>query len=144
MLELTSHKEREIAAPADEVWSLIADFGAIGDWWPPGLITRVENVGEGIGMVRHIHTVIGIVLREKLESLDHEDRSLELSIVGDLPSGMTDYHARGKVHELSPDRCRIEWTGTYKVPGPEAEEGARSFIEGAYTMMLQGLADASE
>lgn len=144
MLELRSHKEREIDAPADRVWSLIADFGAIGDWWPPGLITKVENVGEGVGMVRHIHTVIGIVLQEKLESIDDEERCLELTIVGDLPAGMSDYQARGKLHDLGPDRCRVEWTGTYKVPGPEAEKAARGFIEGAYEAMFQGLADASE
>ena len=95
-------------------------------------------------MVRHIHTVIGIVLQEKLESIDNEQRCLELTIVGDLPAGMSDYQASGKLHALGPDRCRIEWTGTYKVPGPEAEQAARGFIEGAYEAMFQGLADASE
>ena len=92
-------------------------------------------------MVRSIHTIVWIVLHEKLESLDPATRTLTLSIVGDLPAGMQGYHASGRVSEVGADACTLHWEGRYQVPDAEAETGARQFIEGAYASMFQGLRD---
>jgi hypothetical protein len=139
MIEVESRLAEELPVAADRIWALVADFGGLADWWPPGLLDRVEVEGDGVGMVRHIHTVVGIVLSEQLDALDHRARRLELSITGDLPAGMSDYHAVGQVHEVSPSSCRIEWAGRYRVPAAEVETGARAFIEGAYATMFRGL-----
>lgn len=141
MIELTSRREEEFPVPARRLWDLVADFGNIDTWWPAGMLEKVEVRGDGVGMVRSIHTVVGIVLDEKLLSIDHEARELTLSIVGDLPAGIADYRATGRVTELGPDRCRLRWEGRYEVPGPDAEAGARGFIEGAYGSMFRGLRD---
>lgn len=141
MIDLTSRREEEFPVPAQKLWEAVADFGAIGEWWPEGMLEKVEIAGEGVGMVRSIHTLVGIVLEEKLESIDHDARILGLSIVGDLPAGMQDYHATGRVCEDGDDSCILIWEGRYKIPGADAEPGARGFIEGAYGTMFSGLRD---
>ena len=97
MIKLASHKFANISAPADDVWEVIADFGAIERWWPAGLLSNVEIEGAGIGMVRALHTTIGIVLRERLDALYPDEHRIELSISGDLPVGITDYTAAGAI-----------------------------------------------
>ena len=72
VIDVESRLEEEMPFPADRLWGLVADFGALGDWWPPGLVDHVDVDGEGVGMVRHIHTVVGIVLSERLDALDHD------------------------------------------------------------------------
>lgn len=139
MIELTSRREEEFPVPAQKLWETIADFGDIAAWWPEGMLEKVEIVGEGVGMVRSIHTIVGIVLEEKLESIDHDAMVLELSIVGDLPVGMQDYHATGRVRQGEGNSCVLIWEGRYKVPSADAEAGARGFIEGAYGAMFIGL-----
>lgn len=139
MVELTSRKEEEFPVPAQTLWDLVADFGGVEEWWPAGMLNKVEIEGDGVGMVRSIHTIIGIVLHEKLESIDHDARALTLSIVGDLPAGMQDYNASGSVSESGDGACTLRWEGRYQVPDAGAEEGARQFIEGAYAAMFMGL-----
>ena len=141
MIDVVSHKTTDISAPADAVWEVIADFGSLGEWWPAGLLEKVDVEGAGIGMVRALHTVIGIVLRERLDAIYPDEHRLELSITGDLPVGMAEYNATGRVIAKGPDCCSIDWTGRYKVPSKQAVEGARSFIEGAYAMMFKGIRD---
>ena len=52
----------EVAAPPDEVWSLIGDFG--GAWHP--LTARVGVMGTGIGQLRTIATLDGREIVERL------------------------------------------------------------------------------
>jgi hypothetical protein len=141
MIDLTSRKEEEFPVPAQKLWDVVSDFGTVEEWWPAGMLSKVEIEGDGIGMVRSIHTVIGIVLHEKLETLDNESRKLTLSIVGDLPAGMEDYNAAGSVTENGAGSCTLVWEGHYQVPDADAETGARQFIEGAYGAMFAGLRD---
>ena len=139
MVEVESHRTAEFPVPASRIWELIADFGGIGKWWPEGTLARIEVEGEGVGMVRHMHTVIGLVLSERLDGLDPSERRIDLSIAGDLPGGISSYTAFGRVVEVAPDSCRLEWTGRYRVPTREDEAGARAFLEGAYEMQARGL-----
>jgi hypothetical protein len=139
MVEVESHRTAEFPVSASRIWELIADFGGIGEWWPEGTLTRVEVEGEGVGMVRHMHTVVGLVLSERLDGIDPSGKRIDLSITGDLPGGISDYSAFGRVVEVAPDRCRLEWTGSYRVPSREDEAGARAFLEGAYEMQARGL-----
>lgn len=141
MIEIASHKTAEYPVPASVIWELLADFGGIGKWWPEGKLTRVDVEGEGVGMVRHMHTAGGLVLSERLDALDAGARRLALSITGDMPAGIRDYHATGRVAELGPNSCILEWSGTYRVPSREDEAGARAFIEGAYETQFRALRD---
>jgi carbon monoxide dehydrogenase subunit G len=139
MVDGEAERSEEIEAPAQAVWELLADFGGIAKWWPGGL-EKVENEGEGVGMVRAIH-MFGLVLREKLEALDPGERVVELSIEGPAPAGITGYRARGRVFEIAPGRCRLEWRGRFRVPGEGDLETARTFLETGYAALFQGLSE---
>jgi hypothetical protein len=141
MIELTSRREEEFPVAAQRLWEVVADFGSLADWWPAGTLEKVDLEGEGVGMVRSIHTLVGITLHEKLDSIDDATRTLELSIVGDLPVGMQEYRATGSVREGESGGCVLVWEGRYKIPSADAEAGARGFIEGAYGAMFTGLRD---
>jgi hypothetical protein len=140
-MQLESVRKIEIPVPARAVWELIADFGEIESWWPEGGLDKVVNHGEGIGMVREIHTSFGMTLSEKLEALDAASMQLELTIVGDLPAGITNYRAVGRVRARGDGACELEWRGHYAVSDPEQEAPARAFIEGAYAAMFTGISD---
>jgi hypothetical protein len=141
MIKLASHKFADIQAPADEVWKIVADFGEIERWWPAGLVSKIEIEGSGIGMVRSLHTMIGIVLRERLDALYPDEHRIELSIFGDLPVGITAYKAAGTVVARSANACRLDWIGRYQVPHRRAEQPAREFVESSYTTMFRGIRD---
>ncbi len=139
MIEITSEKKMEIPAAADQVWDLLADFGGIAKWWPEGMLDKVECEGAGVGMVRHMHTLIGMVLSERLDALDREARTIHLSIVEGLPFGIEDYSAVGRVVPTGDDSCLLDWRGTYKIPNEGSETDARAVIEGAYEAQAAGL-----
>ena len=139
MIELESHRTEEFPAPAERVWALIGDFGAIGSWWPEGMLSDVIIEGEGVGMVRHLHTGAALVLSERLDAIDVDQRTLELSLVGELPLGIVRYSASGRVRGQGAGHSTLEGRGRYRVASPEQEEGARAFLEGAYETMFAGL-----
>lgn len=136
---IESRLTSDVAAPASKVWDLIADFGALEKWWPPGMLEKVVCEGEGVGMIRYLHISPEMVLQEKLDVLDPNERRLELSIDGDMPIGIKNYTAIGKVVETGPSTCQLVWAGRYQVPGPDDEAAARGFIEGAYAAQAEGV-----
>lgn len=141
MIKLASHGFADIAVPADDVWEVVADFGAIERWWPTGLLSKIEIEGTGIGMVRALHTSIGMVLRERLDALYPDEHRIEISVFGDLPVGITAYTAAGTVVARDPGTCRFDWIGHYAVPHKSAERPAREFVERTYTTMFRGIRD---
>ncbi len=94
----------EFQASADTVWKLLVDYGGIGDWGPG--IESCEVEGEGIGCVRAIGMPGGIVVKERLESLDDGARTLSYSIV-EGPMPVENYLATIKVSEQGTG-CRVD------------------------------------
>lgn len=136
----------ELAAPADRIWQLLADFGNIRGWWPEDGLIRIEDVqleGQGIGMIRHIlnhgarHRV-----SERLDFLDPASRTLVLSIVGTRPSGITAYLAEGNIVEIDATRCRMDYRALVTtLPGREPQ--IREGLMKTYEMMFAGLRAAA-
>jgi carbon monoxide dehydrogenase subunit G len=132
----------EIGAAAEAVWALLSDFGAIQRWWPRGgtvEIERVENEGEGVGMIRHIYNKgAAQCVSERLELLDPASKSLTLSIVGTRPGGITAYIATSTVYATGVASCRIEHRAQVTtVPG--REQAVERFLRQAYDQMFRGL-----
>ena len=126
----------------DALWKFIADFGDIEAWWPKGAaidIERVELEGEGVGMTRHIYNAgMPTPVSERLDALDPDNWRWQLSIVGDRPAGLQRYQATGRIEPRAEGGCRITYHGEFEAePGREGE--ARKFLQGAYSLMLQGL-----
>jgi uncharacterized protein YndB with AHSA1/START domain len=136
----------DLAAPADSIWELLADFANIQRWWPDDGVIRIDDVqieGQGIGMIRHIqnrgarHRV-----SERLDFLDPETRTLVLSIIGTRPSGITAYVAEGHVVELDATRCRMFYR-VLVTTTPGREQQIRDALEKTYQMIFAGLQAAA-
>jgi hypothetical protein len=76
----TIRKEILINAPADEVWDVIRDVGAIHTRFAPGFVvdTRLE---EG-GGARIVTFANGNIARELIVTLDNDTRRLVYAVVG--------------------------------------------------------------
>ena len=138
--------QADIAAPADRVWALLADFGNIQSWWPQDRGLRIERVtleGEGIGMVRHIYNQgVPQCASERLDLLDPQSFTLVLSIVGQRPGGITAYVATSRLVPLGTAACRMEHRAMVTTL-PGRERAVERFLQQAYADMFAGLQAAS-
>jgi uncharacterized protein YndB with AHSA1/START domain len=139
----TSHR---FDAPAEAVWGLLRDFGAIERWWPRDAPIAIESVtveGTGIGMVRHIRNRgMSHPISERLDFLDDEARLLVLSIVGQRPAGLTGYLAEARLADLEDGTCRMDYRVLYTTD-PGIEERTQRGLVATYGMMFRGLAAAA-
>lgn len=119
----------EIAVPAERLWGLVRDFGNI-PWIPGGDEATIE--GEGIGMVR---SLMGGAVRERLESLDEEQKQLGYTIDQGLPIPAKDYHATMTVTVVGPETAGLEWRCTWEPDGATEEEVGVQF-QGLYETMI--------
>ncbi len=127
----------QVAAPADSVWGLLADFGGVARYSPG--IERCEVRGEGVGAVRTLTLPGGSTLEERLESLDPAARRLSYSIVsGPIP--VKNYLATIEVREDG-EGCRIDWGSRFEPVGLD-DDRARSLIEGVYRGAIAGVRKA--
>jgi len=144
MLEITASKLLE--APADAVWRLLEDFGAIRDWWPTDVSAPIEHVtveGQGVGMIRHIHNRgAACAVSERLDLIEPASRTLVLSIVGTRPRGITAYVAEGQVIDLGDGRCRLDYHALVSTT-PGMEDGVRRAVLKTWELMFRGLEDAA-
>ena len=74
----TARAEISIDKPADAVWSVVGDFGAIATWMP-GVESCVLDGDD------RILKVMGLEVTERLESRDDDARVLVYAIVGGVP-----------------------------------------------------------
>ena len=127
--------KQEIAAPADAVWKLVADFGNVS--WFPGATAKLE--GKGPGMLR-IFTGPKGEIRERLESVDEAKRTLVYTIPQGVPFPVKNYRATMLVTEAGKGACSLEWTCSCD-PDGATEAEAVGAIEGMYGMMIGWMRD---
>ena len=134
----------EYDAPASAVWALLMDWAAIADWMPDGYIQSLQMEGEGPGAIRHLVTLKGMQLSERLDAIDETSGVLELSLLDPLPWGLLSYRARGKLDRISDNRSRLTWQGTLEMPdrGPEYDKVA-ALLRKSYAKMFEGIVMAS-
>lgn len=144
MPELTA--SQTLNAPAEAVWRLLEDFGAIERWWPTDVAYPVESVrieGSGVGMIRHIlNRGATVPVAERLDLLDRDEKVLILSIVGQRPLGITAYVAEGRVVPTGDDTCRIDYRARFTVAGGDADRIGRG-IRKTWDAMFRGLETAA-
>jgi uncharacterized protein YndB with AHSA1/START domain len=134
---------RDFDAAAEKVWALLVNFGDIQAWWPTQL-ERVDVEGQGPGMIRHMYTGgFEHPVSERLDSLDHDNMTIRLSIIGEMPAGMTEYRATGTLTRTGTDSCSIEYRSEFQVED-NMEDAASGFLLGAYEAMFKGLGDTAK
>jgi hypothetical protein len=131
-----------LAVPADPVWRLLLDFGAIQKWWPtsgPIQIDRVEVEGQGVGMIRHVYNKgIPTPVSERLDLLDAATRTIVLSIVGERPRGLTAYVAVGHLTQIDAASCRLDYRALITTEEGRKER-VRDGVLKTWSIMVQGL-----
>ena len=91
----------------DEAWDAVRDFAAVAERLAPGFVTDAVLDGD----VRTVTFFNGMVVRERLVSIDDEHRRLVYT--NDLP-GVEHHSASVRIHEIDGDPddgevCRLEW-----------------------------------
>lgn len=94
----------EIAAPADEVWGLIGEFGGLDTW-----MAGVDSC-EVDGDVRTVGTM-GMKVQEQLVARDPEARTLTYSIVGE-GAPVDEHRATISVAEADDGASVVTWAVT--------------------------------
>lgn len=97
------HKEIFLGAPADDVWSALADFGALHTRLVPGFVTSTKLDGDA----RIVTFANGSVARETLVDCDHDRKRLVYAIVNER---ITQHSASAQVFTDGNTRCRFVWT----------------------------------
>lgn len=91
-----------IERPAHEVWRVIGErFGDIGEWATAIRASRMVDEET-----RHCDTVVGVV-KEQLQVLDHERRTLAYEATEGLPFFMRRAINRWSVESLDANRCKV-------------------------------------
>ena len=120
--------ESELGASADDVWTLVGDFGGFVE--ALGAPVTVEGP-EGVGQLRNIE-MGGATTVERVESLDPATRTISYSVqAGPLP--VQDYLATMQVHEAGADRSKVTWGARFE-PAGMPEDDAKNLI----TAIFQG------
>ena len=116
---------------ADKLWEVVRDFGNVT--WIQG-VTKVELEGEGPGMFRVFHVGDGPAVRERLESVDEESKTITYTIPEGIPFPVKNYHATMTV-SAAETGCQLEWKCRCD-PDGVSEEKASATVEGMYGVML--------
>lgn len=98
----TVRKEISIEAPADHVWDVIRDLGAIHTRFAPGFVIDTQ-LEEGARIVTFAN---GYVARELIVTLDEATRRLVYSVVGGVA---THHNASFQVIPIGSSRTSLVW-----------------------------------
>ena len=101
----TIRRELDIAAPPDQVWEALLDFGEVHRRVAPGFVSDCQSDGDGRDRVVTFAT--GAVARERLVGIDHQARRLAYSVV-DGPLGSDHHQASVEVFDAD-GSCRLVW-----------------------------------
>jgi carbon monoxide dehydrogenase subunit G len=126
-------REFAVAAPPAQVWDVFRDLGAVHTKLAPGFV--VDTVVDGDR--RTVSFANGVVVTERIVSLDDQDRRLAYSIVG----GTAEHHnASFEVH-CAPGGSTVVWT-TDVLPDAAADTFAR-MMDAGVPVMQQALYSAT-
>jgi hypothetical protein len=100
----TIRRSIPLAAPAADVWSALADLGAIHERLARGFVTDTQLDDDGTRLVTFDG---GFVARELIVSMSEDERRLAYSVI-ESPSGLRHHHATFEVVEVG-QGSRLEW-----------------------------------
>lgn len=92
-----------IDAPADAVWDVVADFGAVHRRFAPGFVTDVELI-PGARLVTFAN---GVVAKELFVGADPGARRLAYAICSER---FVHHNASFAVEDLGEQGCKLTWT----------------------------------
>jgi len=101
----TVRLEFEIAASAQQVWSVVREFSTGPALMAPGYVTDCRLDGDGVRVVTFTN---GVVARERLVTVDDAERRLTYSVIG---GSVRPEHDNASMHILEerPGVTRFVW-----------------------------------
>jgi len=112
--------ESRIAARPQDVWSAIADVGAVHERLLPGRVAAVRIDGD----VRVLTMPGGYEIRELIVAVDHEHRRLAYAVQGGQRMALAHHHASFQVFDDHAG-SRLVWITDVLPHDREAEVRAR-------------------
>lgn len=130
------HESIKLYTPAERVWEVIGDFGAVADWHP--LVRSCDEDWEGTMQLRRL----GLPdqdepLVERLLEHDDAERRYTYSIVSG-PMPLADYVGTIHVNRDDAGSCTVEWSGEFRADGISDEE-AVALVQRIYRAGLEHL-----
>ena len=98
----TVRKQTTIDAPPEDVWAALRDWAAIHTRLAPGFVTDLR-LEDGDRVLTFFN---GAVARERLVTIDDEDRRLVWSII---EGPYAHHNGAAQVHTASGNATRFEW-----------------------------------
>lgn len=123
-----------IDRPADEVWTLVRDFGSLAVW-NSGAIERCEIegglAGDQVGAVRGLWLADGTYVSERLVSHSDLERSYQYDFQS-KPFEIEDYLSTVRITPVTDgDRAFAEWFATFS-----CDRGASSELTGLFANVV--------
>lgn len=126
-------------ATLDEAWSLLRDFGALGNYHPFFENSFIEDgkPADQVGCIRNFTARDGGgIIREKLLALsdaEHRCRYAILEVDADWKNYVAEMHL---LPVTEGNRCFGEWWAEWDVPA-EQEAAAREQVEGTFRTFFE-------
>lgn len=136
----------EVDAPAEKIWQLLLDWGALADWTPDDFVKECRLEGEGVGAVRYVTRRDGHVIAERLDKVDLVNRVIDLSIIEGAPGGISNYHARTTLEPVDDNHTIMTWEGMLDIPEETDEARQKKIKEGfetSYKVVIECAAAAA-
>ncbi|HTK02780.1 MAG TPA: SRPBCC family protein [Bordetella sp.] len=121
--------------PADQVWSIVSDFGGLKRWNPA--VTTCSLEGAGVGAQRTFQAGPATVC-ERIEALDQANRSISYSIVSGSSIKARDGRLTISVKPLGASACELTWSMQGEPDGVPAEE-LRQALDKRYSGRIEDL-----
>jgi len=129
----------EIAAPADQVWSLLGAFNCLPAILPK-LVAKSEM--DKTGLVRILTIRDGTLYKryEQLIRYDAPNRTLVYQLIDKQRSRVPvkNYSATIRVRKITNRRCAVAWSGRFQ-PKHGTPKEVRSQVEAVYAAAISGV-----
>ena len=129
-------KRAVIETSAEELWTIVGQFGRLPEWLP--LVTQCRVDGSGVGAVRTLTMHDGAIVKERMDAYDADRRTYAYSVVD--PGKLPLKSFRSTIH-VEPDgegRSIVTWAGRFEVSGAEEADAVRS-IDAFYEAGIEAL-----
>lgn len=117
-----------IDAPADKVWQIIAG-PKLEELITSLYADKTEFEGSGEGAILTTTLKTGGTVRERIESIDNEERSLKYRVIDNGPWPYTNYHGEMRVTPSGRDACSVSFQCSFVPVGMEEEQSRRFWLE---------------
>ncbi|HUE78749.1 MAG TPA: SRPBCC family protein [Sphingomicrobium sp.] len=141
---VVNEQASKIAAPADRIWALFATEGG-QRLLSRGFVRDMDFEGEGLGLIRTMHTEGHWGSTYVVERCDHFDpinREVTYAIIdtgGIVP--FADYRGSAKVIPAGPDACVLMLRSTF-IPVDMGEDEAKVLSEANFGLLFGNVKQA--